>query len=1228
MAWSRIQSAVTASSGSFISSTAVAYGTNLSSGTKLIAVTSTYNFNPGTYQIDSVKDGAGNSFTLCGRTQVTSSGIIFSDVAVWALDTPAAEVGTKPTITARMKNGLKAQIGILVQEVSGLIVGNTLAMLDGTAGVASGTGGSGSTGSPAYTSTASSEYLVSIYGDDGGPVTYTKPAALTADANNVNSSSNVNVAIAYGNSTNGVEAGSWALSGTAADWGTILVAFKLSSSSGGTTGGTGSLSWQAQPGAMTVAEPAFPSSPLDVRAEIELTSGTWTDITGYVYQRTSQNPISTTHGRPDESSQSDPAAMTYELNNRDGRFTVLNPNSPYYGQLNRNTPLRLSLPTTAYLRLEGDVSSYASATSTRALNLSGDLDVRIDLRLSSYEASTFIGKYNSGSTGPWLFGNNADGTVALDFVSGGTLHAVHSTQPIPLGRICLRATLQVNDGSGGHLTSFYTATSMSGPWTQLGNSVSGTGTTVLDSNISSLTVGYSPGAFTDFGSAAQGMNGKVYSAQLLNGIGGSVVAGPDFTAQKAGVSFFTDAYGNTWSMNGTAEISDRSYRFHGEMSSLPTQWDTTGTDVSTPVTAAGLLRRLGQGTSPIYSSMKRGILQQTGQFVPVAYWPCEDPSGATAISSGIGGTSMYVNGTAAFTGDTAFVCSAALPTINSSSWYGQVAPYSSNGCLVGRFLLDVTTALTLGANATIVQFLMTGTATSLEVYSGGSTVNNFGLRAFNASGGSVFDTGAFTFAGVTGVNWMSLELTPKSGGRITYALVQITPGAAQGTILVTGTFTGVIGNCIGVNVNPTGIAMSMGLGHIQVQSQVSSVYSLYQQLNAWNGELAGNRFERLCSENAFQSRIYGIQGQTAAMGYQTPQTLSTLLQECETADMGMIYEPRQALALGYRTLASLTNQAPKATLVYTQAVLGGTGQNPLAPTYDDQYTRNDITATRSSTATSSTDQSAQSGYRAALNDGSQMSISPPPVGVGDYASSYSANLQLDSQLPDVAWWKVHVGTVNTYRWPVIVVNMARLASRDPDLYLDLYTDLYGTDFLSQMEELEIGDYIQVADVPSWLPPESVNQIATAINEQMGGFYWVMSLSCVPEKTYETGVYDDPTYGRVDTSGSTLATAITDDGDIDDELGAGIDDESGAALDTEAISGGSISVASSGVIWTTVSSDWPFDINIDGERITVTAVSGSSSPQTFTVTRQVNGIAKTHSAGADVRLWTTPVYAVS
>lgn len=47
--------------------------------------------------------------------------------------------------------------------------------------------------------------------------------------------------------------------------------------------------------------------------------------------------------------------------------------------------------------------------------------------------------------------------------------------------------------------------------------------------------------------------------------------------------------------------------------------------------------------------------------------------------------------------------------------------------------------------------------------------------------------------------------------------------------------------------------------------------------------------------------------------------------------------------------------------------------------------------------------------------------------------------------------------------------------------------------------------------------------------------------------------------------------------------------------------------------------FPFDIKLGGEVMTVTAISGTASPQTFTVTRAVNGVVKSHTAGTELSL---------
>jgi hypothetical protein len=86
--------------------------------------------------------------------------------------------------------------------------------------------------------------------------------------------------------------------------------------------------------------------------------------------------------------------------------------------------------------------------------------------------------------------------------------------------------------------------------------------------------------------------------------------------------------------------------------------------------------------------------------------------------------------------------------------------------------------------------------------------------------------------------------------------------------------------------------------------------------------------------------------------------------------------------------------------------------------------------------------------------------------------------------------------------------------------------------------------------------------------------------------------------RVDTDGSELASGVT-------------------ATAT------SLSVTvTDGPLWITSAAypqEFPFDAALGGERIRVTAISGTTSPQTWTVIRSANGIVKPHDANTAVRL---------
>lgn len=907
----------------------------------------------------------------------------------------------------------------------------------------------------------------------------------------------------------------------------------------------------------------FPASVLDTRIEL-LLAGVWTDVTGYVYVR---DPVQITRGHPDESNGINATICGLTLDNRTGRFSPRNPTGAYNGLLTRNTQLRASVPEGGtYLRMEGDGVSYASCPDAAALHITGDIEIQVDMWLSDRGNSVIASKYSATVGKSWWLKVADTGSVVVFFnnASGGVI--ISSIPMAAMGRVAVRVTFAVATGT----VTFYTASTIAGPWTQLGNPIV-LGAFTLLSSTAPLAIGANADMADTGGFNAtptKGALGKIYALKLLNGISGTVVASPTFTAQAAGTTSFADAQANAWALNGTAEISDRKYRTHVEVPAWPPRWDPTGFDVSAPIQGSGRWRRLTAGTPPSYSAAYRAYVRLTGTTAPVAYWPCEDGANSTTLASALpGGSPMSFAGAPGLAADSTFLCSQSLPTLGTSTWTGTVPAYTAPAGAANtlRFLLKVPSSAP-PADGTIIASLFTyGTVARCDlIYRSGGGLQ---LKGYNALGANLFDTGAIAFGILDQQLRISIELQT-SGGNVQYSMVTIAPGASGG-LATSGTVAGTIGNAYQIAVAPNAGMGSAVVGHVSVQPAWDTLFNLGNAINAWIGEKAGIRFARLCAEEGITSRIYGAPADTVAMGAQTTQDVPTLLQECETADKGLIYEPRQAFGLAYRTRVSMFNQAPAVTLNYSAAQLAP----PLDPTDDDRLIANDVTVTRSSGGSSA---------RQSLTTGA-LSTQAPPAGVGIYPQTPNVNLASDAQLNDMAGWLVWLGTVDDLRYPVLSVNLA-----SPRV----------TNVFYQVQDVDIGDRVLVTGTPSWLPPDGISQIVLGQTENCFDFTFTEQWACEPEAPFRVGVLDDPVLGRGDTDGSALhagisATATT------------------MQVDTTVVGA---------PLWTTAAGDFPFDIAVGGERMTVTNITGTSSPQTFTVTRSVNGVVKTQTSGVDVRLF--------
>jgi hypothetical protein len=924
----------------------------------------------------------------------------------------------------------------------------------------------------------------------------------------------------------------------------------------------------------------FPQVPLDARVELKL-GATWTQIQGSPTGVRGADNIKIVRGRTDEQQQSSqqPSTCDMSLNNRDGRYSPRNPNSPYYGQLGRNTPIRVSTPGDGSIscRVPGTYGvDNVTTPDSSALHLTGDLDIRADLTLDNWAQYQTIAQRwrNGGTASSWIFYLGTSGQLRFAWsltgkdVNFGTDYQVFScSQNIaaaPKTELAVRVTLSVSTGQ----VVFYTAPTIAGPWTQLG-ATTGTGAaTTLFAGTEPLMLGETGQARTLNTSI---MAGRINTFQLLSGIGGTAVANPVFTSQALGTTSFTDAAGRTWTLNGDCEITNRRYRFYGEVSSFPPKWDVSGNDVYVPIEAAGILRRYGQGTLPVASPIRQAVLGSKTQ--PIIYWPCEDPAGSTSFTVGGGtGQPMTITGSPTLATDTHIGGSAPLPSLSNSMWNGTIPSYTpSNPVFTAvTFVIYLPTA---PATGTVIARLIVGTTRMDLAWSNSGSVG-FYINTFDVASGTMIDgdnSGTPMPATTATPYAVQIQAFYSSGQFNTAFSYQWPTGSNYFSQGASGDVGRAVGQMSKFTVNPNGTLSDTVVGHISCYNTFSGSYPQFSSFTGNAGETAGSRFVRLCFENGIQPRVMGDVTNSPPMGSQGVDSLLNLLQSCIDADDGMLYEPRDVLGLGMRMRSSLFSQAPQATLSHSASQLSAVPE----PVDDDQLIRNDVTVTRTN----------GSFARATLTTGT-LSVQAPPNGVGIYSDTPTINFNADSQLLDEASWRMHTGTVDESRWPLITTGM------------HTYEMVNNQTLALAVQSVDVGDVITITGMPSWLPPDDTYQLVQGIQETLSNYTFEIAFNCSPASPYDVIVLDDGTFARLDTDGSTLHTSV------------GTGDTTFLVDTTNAGS----------PLWTTSAGDFPFDIKIDGERVTVTNVTGSSSPQTFTVTRSVNGIVKAHSAGASISLF--------
>lgn len=930
----------------------------------------------------------------------------------------------------------------------------------------------------------------------------------------------------------------------------------------------------------------FPQTPRAVLAELKVGSTDWANISSYVQQR--GGGVRITRGTSGEQSQTPPQTCDLILNNRDGIFSPRNPMSPLYGQIGQSTPLRVSIGIGKYGMVTPSTDGRAECDDSAALSFTGDMDLRVDLEtltdpwnILSFDLASQFQNTIGGCRFTYIL---VSGVPRLTWFPTGTYPAgvqvANATTALPptLGRLAQRVTLDVDNGAAGWTVRFYTAPTIAGPWTQLGTDVTGAGVTSLFDIPDRLRIGSAMATtLHSWGSTADCV---WYSAELRNGIGGTVVASPDFTAQPLdpvpfALSNFSDAQGNDWWFRGTADAAriwygDVSYRFYGEVAEFPPRWDTSGEDAWVPLSAAGELRRLQQGEDPPETGLKAFVLSNYGDNL-MTYYPLDGAEGTTySVNLGAAynrSTRFYAEGAAVFTYGvdmgtflgTGMELNATGETTNMRGDVGSGYPVNAfefvwQSANVGDMRWEL---FDYNGRRWHVHFILDEIHIDLQDETGVTT--------------TLYDSGVRDELVDTGIHHLRFQLADVAGD-VAWDLYLDGSNVTSG--LQAGVTTGGLA-LFRVYYTRTSPETVVNIAHLTVWGGLlGNEYPTAAETAAVAlgnvGEFAADRIERVAGTMGVPIDIVGFNVLTAPMGAHYAEEPLTVIREAEAADLGILYEPADGPGLVYRTRESMYNQTPVVTLDFSQHQL----EEPFEPIEDDQYTRNDITVSRRDGGN----------YRYTKETGAK-SAADPPNGAGRYRDSTTVNLESDDQLPPYAGWLVALGTVDDYRYSKIQTRF-----ENPHvLAAGLEADLLAAD---------IGDCIAVTNVDNRNIYDTIDQIILGYTETINAFEHVIAFVCSPGAVFRVGELDSLTTGR---------------------LSSGEDSVLNAAIDSDDTS---LSVLSSNsLLWTTDAGDVPVSIVIGGEEMTLTAVSGTTpgAAQTFTVTRSVNGVVKSHSAGAKVRL---------
>ncbi|ROO51083.1 hypothetical protein EDC02_5947 [Micromonospora sp. Llam0] len=620
-------------------------------------------------------------------------------------------------------------------------------------------------------------------------------------------------------------------------------------------------------------------------------------------------------------------------------------------------------------------------------------------------------------------------------------------------------------------------------------------------------------------------------------------------------------------------------RFRGYVDGgWPVEWPGgSSKHALTRITATSISGLLKQGERPTRTALGQDITAADQAETLLAYWPCNDGQDAGGCASGIPGHPPL-----AATGDVQF--GATDPGLQGM---GSVPDLSGGGRLSG----PVPVAGTASPVEWTAQFF------AEEATASGAT-DPYVLAEWQDSAGATWDirfTGSPNFNtqlrrdgiaiiedGTSFIAFFEWRVVAWQNGTNISAQLIIN-GQSQGDVSPGGGgpwTASVASNTLGwptrVTLNPASASTAgvHGIGEVQVWKGTSppsyvpaSAADSYgrQVTNATRGflrETAVDRITRVCAASSIPLTVVDSvdAAHISRMTYQPAATDLQLIDACVLVDGGILGDELGGWGLELIPRQHRYNPATVLTLDGSAREVPA-GIRPIPASTADM--RNQWTASR------------PGGSSATAVDQAHVQQHGRLSGQQDY------DLLDDTELANIASLQVHLGTDESPRYDRIAIKL----HAKPDL-------------ITQWLAVRPGTKVVATNLPPQHPPGDAQIVVTGGEETwQSGTVWDAAVWGRPARPWQVGALGTST--RLDTAGSETTA----------DFDSGVD----TALSVQRSAG---TVA----LWTVNPAMYPFDIVVGGVRLTATACSGTSDPQTFTVDQApVDGVEITIPAGSSVRL---------